>query len=40
MDGDAWWDNEVKDAIDRKKKTWSDYVSCLQTNIGRKMTTI
>lgn len=36
MKGDAWWDNEMKFAIERKNKIWLDYVSCLQSNDSMK----
>lgn len=31
IDVDAWWDIEVKNAIQSMKKDWLDHVSCLQT---------
>lgn len=33
MIGNAWWDDEEKTAIERKKKAWLDYVAYLQRMI-------
>lgn len=37
LKGDVQWDDEVKAVIERKKKAWHDYVSCLQRNDSMKI---